>query len=77
MYARCLPGDAEWHVMCICPLHCFGSLQKSSVHVTSDADLAGLSVMLKVTEEAAGGRASRSAGAYMQNLGSRSCDSNT
>ena len=42
-----------------------------------EPDLAGLSAILKVTDEAAAGSASASAGAYMQNLGRRKSDSNT
>ena len=42
-----------------------------------DADLAGRSAMSKVTMDVDAGSASRSAGAYIQNLGSRSSDSNT
>ena len=50
------------------------------VHALQDllhADLAGRSAMLKVTMDVDAGSASRSAGAYIQNLGSRSSDSNT
>ena len=39
--------------------------------------LAGRSAILKVADEDAIGSASRSAGAYMQNLGKRSSDSKT
>lgn len=43
----------------------------------SGVDLAGRSAMSKVTMDVDGGSASRSAGAYIQNLGSRNSDSNT
>lgn len=47
------------------------------LQVRLDADLAGRSDMLKVTVDVDAGSASGSAGAYMQNFGRRSSDSNT
>ena len=58
-------------------VHAAGVHVVRPLQVLLDADLAGRSAMSKVTMDVDAGSASRSAGAYIQNLGSRSSDSNT